>query len=226
MPAEKIIEIEDLWKEYYAGNQKIVVLRGVTLSVEKGEFLSIMGPSGAGKSTLMHILGCLDTPTKGRYILDGEDVSLMDDICLSQVRNQKLGFVFQAFYLVPWATALENVMLPFLYSRNAPRDAGERALEALEKVGMGDRVDHRPSELSGGEQQRVAIARAIVNNPSVLLADEPTGNLDSASSREVMAIFEGMNREGRTILLITHNREVAAHASRRLFLRDGVIVEG
>lgn len=224
--ARKIIETVDLWKEYKLGDQVIPVLRGINLVVGKGEFVAIMGPSGAGKSTLMHILGCLDIPTRGRYILDGEDVSLMDDNRLARVRNQKLGFVFQAFYLIPWATALENVMLPFLYSGEVPRDARKRAVEALERMGLGDRLQHRPSELSGGQQQRVAIARALVNNPALILADEPTGNLDSASSREVMGIFQEMNREGRTIVLITHDQEVAAYASRRVLLRDGRIMEG
>ncbi|RLD98299.1 MAG: macrolide ABC transporter ATP-binding protein [Aquificota bacterium] len=223
--AKKIIETVDLWKEYTLGDQVIPVLRGINLVVEEGEFVAIMGPSGAGKSTLMHILGCLDVPTRGKYVLDGEDVSLMNDTHLSQVRNRKLGFVFQAFYLVPWATALENVMLPFLYSDRPPRDARQRAVDALTRMGMGDRLRHKPSELSGGQQQRVAIARAIVNNPSLLLADEPTGNLDSASSREVMEIFQEMNREGRTIVLITHDQEVAAYASRRIILRDGRILE-
>ncbi|RLD94564.1 MAG: macrolide ABC transporter ATP-binding protein [Aquificota bacterium] len=223
--AKKIIETVDLWKEYTLGDQVIPVLRGINLVVEEGEFVAIMGPSGAGKSTLMHILGCLDVPTRGKYVLDGEDVSLMNDTHLSQVRNRKLGFVFQAFHLVPWATALENVMLPFLYSDRPPRDARQRAVDALTRMGMGDRLRHKPSELSGGQQQRVAIARAIVNNPSLLLADEPTGNLDSASSREVMEIFQEMNREGRTIVLITHDQEVAAYASRRIILRDGRILE-
>ena len=224
--AKKIIETVDLWKEYSLGDQVIPVLRGINLVVEEGEFLAIMGPSGAGKSTLMHILGCLDVPTRGKYILDGEDVSLLDDTRLSRVRNRKLGFVFQAFYLVPWATALENVMLPFLYSEDPPGDARERAVAALTRMGLGDRLRHRPSELSGGQQQRVAIARAIVHDPALLLADEPTGNLDSASSREVMEIFLEMNREGRTIVLITHDQEVAAYASRRITLRDGQILEG
>ena len=223
--AKKIIETVDLWKEYTLGDQVIPVLRGINLVVEEGEFVAIMGPSGAGKSTLMHILGCLDVPTRGKYVLDGEDVSLMNDTHLSQVRNRKLGFVFQAFHLVPWATALENVMLPFLYSDRPPRDARQRAVDALTRMGMGDRLRHKPSELSGGQQQRVAIARAIVNNPSLLLADEPTGNLDSASSREVMEIFQEMNREGRTIVLITHDQEVAAYASHRIILRDGRILE-
>lgn len=224
--AKKIIETVDLWKEYNLGDQVIPVLRGINLVVEEGEFVAIMGPSGAGKSTLMHILGCLDIPTRGYYVLDGEDVSLMDDTRLARVRNQKLGFVFQAFYLIPWATALENVMVPFLYSGETPRGARERAVEAMEKMGLGDRLQHRPSELSGGQQQRVAIARALVSNPALILADEPTGNLDSASSREVMGIFQEMNREGRTIVLITHDQEVAAYASRRVLLRDGRIMEG
>ncbi len=223
--ARIIIEAIDLWKEYSIGENTVPVLKGINLTVWEGEFVAIMGPSGAGKSTLMHILGCLDTPTKGRYVLDGEDVSLLDDYRLSKIRNKKLGFVFQAFYLVPWATALENVMLPFLYSDKVPPNAQETAVRALERMGMGDRLHYKPSQLSGGQQQRVAIARALVTNPSLILADEPTGNLDSNSSREVMALFQEMNKEGHTIVLITHDREVAAYASRRVLLRDGRIFD-
>ena len=204
----------------------ISVLKGISLLVQEGEFLAIMGPSGAGKSTLMHILGCLDTPTRGQYILDGEDVSLMDDAHLARVRNQKLGFVFQSFYLIPWATALENAMLPFLYSESVPEDAKTRAVKALERMGMGERFHYKPSQLSGGQQQRVAIARALVTGPALILADEPTGNLDSAASREVMEIFQEMNDDGHTVVLITHDREVADYASRRIMLKDGRIVEG
>ncbi len=221
--ARTIISATNITKEYPLGKGTVKVLKGISLQVEEGSFLSIMGPSGAGKSTLMHILGCLDTPTSGTYILDGEDVSKMDDAKLSRVRNAKIGFVFQAFHLIPWATALENVMLPFLYSREVPKDALQRAKAALERMGMGKRLNHKPSELSGGQQQRVAIARAIVNNPAMIMADEPTGNLDSAASEEVMEIFKEMNREGRTIILITHDPEIAAYASKTLFIRDGVI---
>jgi putative ABC transport system ATP-binding protein len=207
------------------GEDVTSVLKGVSLLVREGEFVAVMGPSGAGKSTLMHILGCLDIPTRGRYVLDGEDVSLMDDAHLARVRNRKLGFVFQSFYLIPWATALENAMLPFLYSQKVPKDARMRAVRALERMGMGDRLRYKPSQLSGGQQQKVAIARALVTNPSLVLADEPTGNLDSASSREVMNIFREMNEDGHTIVLITHDQEVAAFASRRIMLKDGIIVE-
>jgi len=207
------------------GEDVTSVLKGVSLLVREGEFVAVMGPSGAGKSTLMHILGCLDIPTRGRYVLDGEDVSLMDDAHLARVRNRKLGFVFQSFYLIPWATALENAMLPFLYSQKVPKDARMRAVRALERMGMGDRLRYKPSQLSGGQQQKVAIARALVTNPSLVLADEPTGNLDSASSREVMNIFREMNEDGHTIVLITHDQEVAALASRRIMLKDGIIVE-
>ena len=221
--ARTILSATNITKEYPLGKGTVKVLKGISLQVEEGSFLSIMGPSGAGKSTLMHILGCLDTPTSGTYILDGEDVSKMDDAKLSRVRNAKIGFVFQAFHLIPWATALENVMLPFLYSREVPKDALQRAKAALERMGMGKRLNHKPSELSGGQQQRVAIARAIVNNPAMIMADEPTGNLDSAASEEVMEIFKEMNREGRTIILITHDPEIAAYASKTLFIRDGVI---
>ncbi len=219
-----VIDARGITKEYPLGRGTVQVLKGVSLEVEEGGFVSIMGPSGAGKSTLMHILGCLDTPTSGTYLLDGEDVSKMDDARLSRVRNTKIGFVFQAFYLIPWATALENVLLPFLYSDKVPEDARERAEEALARMGMGDRLHHKPSELSGGQQQRVAIARAIVKNPSLIMADEPTGNLDSAASQEVMEILCEMNQEGRTILLITHDPEIAAYASRTLYLKDGIIL--
>ncbi len=207
------------------GKGSVKVLKGVSLEVKEGEFISIMGPSGAGKSTLMHILGCLDTPTSGTYLLDGEDVSKMDDARLSKVRNAKIGFVFQAFYLIPWASALENVLLPFLYSDQTPPDARDRAEAALTRMGMGDRLHYKPTEISGGQQQRVAIARAIVKNPALIMADEPTGNLDSSASQEVMEILCEMNREGRTILLITHDPEIAAYASRTLRLRDGVILD-
>ncbi len=224
--ARTIIELVDIWKDYAVGEDMISVLKGISLLVQEGEFLAIMGPSGAGKSTLMHILGCLDTPTRGQYILDGEDVSLMDDAHLARVRNQKLGFVFQSFYLIPWATALENAMLPFLYSESVPEDAKTRAVKALERMGMGERFHYKPSQLSGGQQQRVAIARALVTGPALILADEPTGNLDSAASREVMEIFQEMNDDGHTVVLITHDREVADYASRRIMLKDGRIVEG
>ena len=223
--AKAIISAKGITKEYPLGKGTVQVLKGISLEVEEGEFVAIMGPSGAGKSTLMHILGCLDTPTSGTYLLDGEDVSKMDDAKLSRVRNAKIGFVFQAFYLIPWATALENVLLPFLYSDKVPKDAEEMAKAALTRMGMGERLYHKPSELSGGQQQRVAIARAIVKNPALIMADEPTGNLDSAASREVMEIFCEMNREGRTILLITHDPEIAEYASRTLILKDGLIQE-
>jgi len=206
------------------GKGRVQVLKGISLEVEEGEFISIMGPSGAGKSTLMHILGCLDTPTSGTYLLDGEDVSKMDDARLSKVRNAKIGFVFQAFYLIPWASALENVLLPFLYSDRVPPDVRSRAEKALTRMGMEDRLHYKPTEISGGQQQRVAIARAIVKNPALIMADEPTGNLDSSASQEVMEILCEMNREGRTILLITHDPEIAAYASRTLHLRDGLIL--
>ena len=221
---DPIISARELTKEYPLGKGRVEVLKGVSLEVGKGGFVSIMGPSGAGKSTLMHILGCLDTPTGGTYMLDGEDVSKMDDARLSRARNAKIGFVFQAFYLIPWASALDNVLLPFLYSNRVPENARELAEEALARMDMKDRLHHKPSELSGGQQQRVAIARAIVKNPALIMADEPTGNLDSAASEEVMEIFCEMNREGRTILLITHDPEIAAYASHTLYLKDGVIL--
>jgi putative ABC transport system ATP-binding protein len=219
-----LIEIEDLTRSYYLPGQEVRALRGVTLQIDHGEFVAIMGPSGSGKSTLMSILGCLDAPTSGRYRLDGIDVSGIDDDGLSDLRNRKLGFVFQSYNLVPRTSALANVELPLGYAGVSRRERRERAGDALRTVGMIEHAHHLPSELSGGQQQRVAVARAIVTNPSVVLADEPTGALDSHSGAEVMAMFEALNAEGRTVILITHEAPVAEHARRIVRLGDGRIV--
>jgi len=218
-----VIELNDIVKTYQMGKVEVQALRGLSCRIERGEMVAIMGPSGCGKSTLMNIMGCLDVPTSGSYLLDGAEVSRLSDSQLADVRNKKIGFVFQSFNLLPRTSALANVELPLLYGNR--RDSGKLALEALEKVGMGPRAAHKPTELSGGEQQRVAIARALVNNPSILLADEPTGNLDSHSSQDIIAILEELNgQDGITVVLVTHEREIAAHTQRIIFLRDGRIV--
>jgi putative ABC transport system ATP-binding protein len=219
-----VIQIEDLVRTYAMGQAKVRALRGVSLRIERGEYVAIMGPSGSGKSTLMNTLGCLDAPTSGRYLLDGVDVRLLDEDALSDLRNRKIGFVFQGFNLVPKISALANVELPLIYA-GLPRAARRRrAARALEAVGMGERLDHGSNELSGGQQQRVAIARAIVTNPALILADEPTGNLDSHSTADVLAIFEELNGSGRTVVMITHEDEVAGHAERLVRLSDGRVV--
>jgi putative ABC transport system ATP-binding protein len=219
-----VIRIEDLVRTYTMGRARVRALRGVSLRIERGEYVAIMGPSGSGKSTLMNTLGCLDAPTSGRYLLDGFDVRSLDEDELSDLRNRKIGFVFQGFNLVPRITALANVELPLIYA-GLPRAARRRrATRALRAVGMGARLDHNSAELSGGQQQRVAIARAIVTNPALVLADEPTGNLDSRSSEDVLAIFEELNGSGRTVVMITHEDEVAAHAERLVRLADGRVV--
>ena len=225
--AEHIIEITDLTKTYGTGNVAVHALQSVSAAVERGEFLAIMGPSGSGKSTLMNILGCLDRPTSGTYVLDGEDVSRLSKRKLAGVRNRRIGFVFQSYNLLPRLTAAKNVTLPLLYNGQevlTDRECHKRAIAALESVGLGERVHHRPNELSGGQQQRVAIARALINNPSIILADEPTGNLDTQSSEEIMDLLHQLHDQGVTIVMVTHEPGIADHAERVIFLRDGQIV--
>jgi putative ABC transport system ATP-binding protein len=221
--SESIIKLEDIQKSYFMGSQAIPVLKGITLDILKNEYVALMGPSGSGKSTLMNILGCLDSPTGGRYILNGKDVSKMLDDDLATVRNTEIGFVFQQFNLLPRLTAVENVALPLVYAGVGKKERLERAMEALKKVDLADRSHHKSNELSGGQIQRVAIARALVNNPSILLADEPTGNLDSKTSVEVMRIFGKIQEAGNTVVLVTHEEDIAGYAHRIVRLRDGLI---
>jgi putative ABC transport system ATP-binding protein len=221
--APPIIQVEDLHKYYSLGENSVHALRGVTLQIEHGEFVAIMGASGSGKSTFMNILGCLDKPSSGQYFLDGTDVSQFEKRALAEIRNRRIGFVFQGFNLLARTTALENTELPTLYARVSKEERAKRAREALAMVGLADREDHFPSQLSGGQQQRVAIARALVNKPSLLLADEPTGNLDSRTSVEVMEIFQKLNDQGLTILLVTHELDIAQFAKRQIVFRDGKI---
>jgi putative ABC transport system ATP-binding protein len=218
-----IIRAEDLWRTYVMGAEEIHALRGVSFTMARGEYVAVMGPSGSGKSTLMNIVGCLDTPSRGTYILRGKMVSQMDDDELAAVRNREIGFVFQTFNLLPRATALHNVELPLVYAGVAKEQRLEVARKSLEMVDLGDRVTHRPNELSGGQRQRVAIARALVMQPSILLADEPTGNLDSQTGEEIMKLFERLHQEGHTIVLVTHEADIAQHAHRTLRIRDGQI---
>jgi putative ABC transport system ATP-binding protein len=218
-----IIHLEQIVKNYFMGNQAIPVLKGISLDIQKNEYVALMGPSGSGKSTLMNILGCLDTPTGGRYVLNGKDVSKMPDDDLADVRNGEIGFVFQQFNLLPRLSAAENVALPLIYAGVSKKDRIERAMAALKQVGLADRSHHKSNELSGGQIQRVAIARALVNNPSLLLADEPTGNLDSKTSNEVMEIFGHIQEAGNTVVLVTHEEDIAAYAKRVVRLRDGVV---
>jgi putative ABC transport system ATP-binding protein len=221
-----IIELKNLVKTYHVGETEVRALRGVSYAIQEGDFLAIMGPSGSGKSSLMNILGCLDRPTSGEYILGGEKVSSFDKDKLARIRNQKIGFVFQSFNLLPRTTALENTELPLLYSTSNGRDTTERALAALAAVGLRERAHHKTNQLSGGEQQRVAIARALLNNPALILADEPTGNLDSKTSSEVMNIFKSLNEDkGITLVMVTHEPDIAAWASKRIYLLDGQIVK-
>jgi putative ABC transport system ATP-binding protein len=219
-----MIQIQDLTKQYVMGTQIVHALRGVSLSIDEGEFLAIMGPSGSGKSTLMNMLGCLDTPTSGTYWLAGEDVSQMSDDELARVRNKRIGFVFQNYNLLARTPAIKQVALPMMYAGISRRDRRKRAEDALRAVGLGDRMDHRPDELSGGQQQRVAIARALVAEPRIILADEPTGNLDSESGEEILEIFEKLNQRGITLVFVTHDPEIAQRARRTVMLRDGLIV--
>ena len=218
-----MIETHDLWKTYVMGAEEIHALRGVTLQMERGEYVAIMGPSGSGKSTLMNLIGCLDTPSQGRYVLNGKEVSKMDDDELARVRNEEIGFVFQTFNLLPRASALHNVELPLVYAGVGAKDRQARAREALDKVDLVPRMNHKPNELSGGQRQRVAIARALVNNPSILLADEPTGNLDSKTGIEIMGLFARLHEAGNTIILVTHEADIAAHAHRVIHIRDGQV---
>jgi putative ABC transport system ATP-binding protein len=218
-----IIHAEDLWRTYQMGAEEIQALRGVTFEIQKGEYVAVMGPSGSGKSTLMNLIGCLDTPSKGRYVLRGKVVSEMNDDELAAVRNREIGFVFQTFNLLPRATALHNVELPLVYAGIPKEKRIDMAKKALEMVDLGDRMTHKPNELSGGQRQRVAVARALVMNPSILLADEPTGNLDTATGEEIMRLFERLHEQGNTIILVTHEKDIADHAHRTIHIRDGKI---
>jgi putative ABC transport system ATP-binding protein len=218
-----LIETRDLWKTYVMGSEEIHALQGVSIEIPRGEYVAIMGPSGSGKSTLMNLIGCLDTASKGSYLLNGKEVASMNDDELARIRNEEIGFVFQTFNLLPRATALHNVELPLIYAGVPAKQRQERARQALEKVELTSRATHRPNELSGGQRQRVAIARALVNNPSILLADEPTGNLDSKTGMEIMGVFERLHSAGNTIVLVTHEADIAAHAHRVISIRDGQV---
>jgi putative ABC transport system ATP-binding protein len=218
-----LIETRDLWKTYSMGDEDIHALRGVSIEIQRGEYVAIMGPSGSGKSTLMNLIGCLDTPSKGSYLLNDKEVASMNDDELARIRNEEIGFVFQTFNLLPRATALHNVELPLVYAGVSGKVRQDRAKQALEKVELTSRASHRPNELSGGQRQRVAIARALVNNPSILLADEPTGNLDSKTGNEIMELFARLHEGGNTIILVTHEPDIAAHAHRAIHIRDGQV---
>jgi putative ABC transport system ATP-binding protein len=221
--SDAIIRLSGITREYVMGSEKVLALRGVDLEIGRNEYVAIMGPSGSGKSTMMNMLGCLDTPSGGQYWLNGQEVSTMADDDLARVRNREIGFVFQTFNLLPRASALANVELPLVYAGVSTRERKRRAEAALERVGLGNRMDHRPNELSGGQRQRVAIARALVNEPSILLADEPTGNLDSATSVEIMRVFGTLHAQGQTVILVTHEPDIAEHAHRVVVLRDGKV---
>ena len=218
-----LIETRDLWKTYVMGDEEIHALKGVSISIERGEYVAIMGPSGSGKSTLMNLIGCLDTPSKGTYLLNDKEVSQMNDNELARIRNEEIGFVFQTFNLLPRATALHNVELPLVYAGIGKKERLEQAKAAIEKVELTHRMTHKPNELSGGQRQRVAIARALVNNPSILLADEPTGNLDSKTGVEIMALFARLHEAGNTIIVVTHEADIAAYAHRVIAIRDGQV---
>jgi putative ABC transport system ATP-binding protein len=220
---DAVIQLSGLTREYQMGAERVHALRGVSLAIRRNEYVAIMGPSGSGKSTLMNLIGCLDTPSEGEYWLNGQEVSRMSDDALARVRNREIGFVFQTFNLLPRASALQNVELPLVYAGRATRDRAARAARSLERVGLADRMHHRPNEMSGGQRQRVAIARALVNEPSILLADEPTGNLDSVTSEEIMRVFGALHAQGQTVILVTHEPDIAAHAERIVVLRDGRI---
>ena len=223
MEKQVLIKLQDIGKRYVIGSEEIFALRGVDLEIYKGEFVALMGPSGSGKSTLMNILGCLDTPTKGSYVLNGTDVSNLNDNELAEIRNKEIGFVFQTFNLLPRSSSLENVALPLVYAGIAKEARTTRAIETLESVGLGNRMYHKPNELSGGQRQRVAVARALVNNPAIILADEPTGNLDTKTSIEIMGLIEEIHQKGNTIILVTHEEDIAKHAHRIVRMRDGAI---
>ena len=221
--AKPLIKITNIKRDFILGSETIYVLKGIDLEINKGEYVALMGPSGSGKSTLMNILGCLDTPTSGTYILNGKHVSEMQDDELAGIRNKEIGFVFQTFNLMPRTTALDNVALPMVYAGHSKSERVERATEVLTQVGLDDRMDHKPNQLSGGQRQRVAVARALVNKPSIILADEPTGNLDSKTSVEIMNLFDEIHANGNTVILVTHEEDIASHAHRIIRLRDGVI---
>lgn len=221
--ANPLIKITNLKRNFILGSETIYVLKGIDLEINKGEYVALMGPSGSGKSTLMNLLGCLDSATSGTYILNGKDVSKMHDDELAEIRNKEIGFVFQTFNLMPRTTALDNVALPMVYAGYSKSERNERATEVLNQVNLSDRMDHKPNELSGGQRQRVAIARALVNKPSIILADEPTGNLDSKTSEEIMGLFNEIHKNGNTVILVTHEEEIAAYAHRIIRLRDGII---
>lgn len=220
---QNIISLRNIVRSFSIGADEVKALRGVNLDINKNEYVALMGPSGSGKSTLMNLLGCLDTPTSGQYILNGTDVSVLDDNALAHIRNKEIGFIFQTFNLLPKSTALENVILPLIYAGMGKAEREQRALKTLEDVGLANRVKHKPNELSGGQRQRVAVARALVNNPAIILADEPTGNLDSKTSTEIMGLFEEIHRKGNTIIVVTHEEDIARHAHRIIRLKDGII---
>ncbi|WP_298956017.1 ABC transporter ATP-binding protein [uncultured Nonlabens sp.] len=221
--SENVIEIKNIIRDFKLGQEVVHVLKGIDLDIKKGDYIAFMGPSGSGKSTLMNLLGCLDTPTAGSYKLNGTDVSMLTDDQLADIRNTEIGFVFQTFNLLPRTTALDNVALPMIYAGKSKKDRVARATEVLTSVGLEDRMDHQPNQLSGGQRQRVAVGRALVNNPSIILADEPTGNLDSKTGVEIMALFDTIHADGNTVILVTHEEDIAEHAHRVIRLRDGVI---